>query len=181
LDDLKLERNAVMSQETTLFGEEHVRRYRETNGEEGHIWREGPTVLLLTTKGRKTGRRRTTPLIYVKHEDAYVIVASNGGAPQHTGWYKNLERDPDVEPDLQAVQWAEPNVAQTLESGRRRCLFSSSFLSRRATSHQPPATGDLPRPTVEGWKRRTRLSAVGDLAAWSVKRSRSLWRLLCGD
>jgi hypothetical protein len=81
LDDLKLERNAVMSQETTLFGEEHVRRYRETNGEEGHIWREGPTVLLLTTKGRKTGRRRTTPLIYVKDEDAYVIVASNGGAP----------------------------------------------------------------------------------------------------
>ena len=39
-----------------LYGREHVRRYRETDGEVGHIWKEGSTILLLTTKGRRTGR-----------------------------------------------------------------------------------------------------------------------------
>jgi proline iminopeptidase len=47
-----------------LFGDEHVQRYRETDGQEGHVWREGSTILLLTTKGRKTGLDRTVPLIY---------------------------------------------------------------------------------------------------------------------
>jgi deazaflavin-dependent oxidoreductase (nitroreductase family) len=86
-----------MSEETTLFGAEHVKRYRETNGEVGHIWREGSTVLLLTTKGRKSGEPRTTRLIYAKDGDPYVIVAWNGGDPQHPSWYTNLENEPDVE------------------------------------------------------------------------------------
>jgi deazaflavin-dependent oxidoreductase (nitroreductase family) len=83
---------------STLFGEEHVRRYRETGGEEGHIWRRGAKTLLLTTKGRRTGEPTTTPLIY-EHADggAYVVVASKGGAPQHPGWYRNLSKDPEVE------------------------------------------------------------------------------------
>jgi hypothetical protein len=49
---------------TQLFGEEHVRRYRETDGELGHIWKEGSTILLLTTTGRRSGEETTTPLIY---------------------------------------------------------------------------------------------------------------------
>src|SRR3979409_904519 len=61
-----------------LFGQEHVDRYRETDGEEGHDW-EGTTVLLLTTTGRNSGAKRTTPLIYQRHEDDYLVVASNGG------------------------------------------------------------------------------------------------------
>jgi deazaflavin-dependent oxidoreductase (nitroreductase family) len=80
-----------------LFGEEHVRRYRETGGKEGHVWREGSTVLLLTTSGRKTGNKTTTPLIYAADGDNYVIVASKGGAPEHPGWYRNLDKDPSVE------------------------------------------------------------------------------------
>src|SRR5947208_601050 len=80
-----------------LYGAEHVRRYRETGGEVGHIWKEGSTVLLLTTTGRKTGNATTTPLIYAQDGDRYVIVASKGGAPEHPGWYRNLERDPNVE------------------------------------------------------------------------------------
>ena len=82
---------------SVLFGEEHVRRYRETDGEEGHIWREGSTVLLLTTKGRKTGNETTTPLIYATDGDNPVIVASKGGAPEHPGWYLNLEKNPEAE------------------------------------------------------------------------------------
>ena len=61
---------------TQLFGEEHVRRYRETDGDVGHIWKEGSTILLLTTTGRATGRETTTPLIYNLDGDTPVIVAS---------------------------------------------------------------------------------------------------------
>ncbi len=91
-----------MSEAENLFGDEHVRRYRETGGEVGHIWREGSTVLLLTTTGRTSGKLRTIPLIYAKDGDRYVIVASKGGAPEHPGWYRNLEQNPDVELQVEA-------------------------------------------------------------------------------
>ncbi|SDH60031.1 nitroreductase family deazaflavin-dependent oxidoreductase [Nonomuraea jiangxiensis] len=78
-----------------LYGQEHVRRYQETDGAEGHDW-NNTTVLLLTTKGRKSGRPYTTPLIYQRHGDDYVVVASKGGDPSHPQWYENLRADPEV-------------------------------------------------------------------------------------
>lgn len=81
---------------SNLFGEEHVRRYQETDGEEGYIWREGSTTLLLTTTGRKSGNESTTPLIFGLDGDNPVIVASKGGAPEHPGWYRNLTKSPKV-------------------------------------------------------------------------------------
>jgi proline iminopeptidase len=104
-----------------LFGEEHVRRYRETGGEVGHIWREGSTILLLTTKGRKTGEQRTTPLIYAADGDRYVIVASKGGAPEHPGWYRNIEKDPNVE--LQVKDEVFAARAHTAEGEERERLW----------------------------------------------------------
>src|SRR3954469_5494565 len=81
---------------STLFGEEHVRRYRETDGEEGYAWREGSKILLLTTRGRNSGNETTTPLIFGLDGDNPVIVASKGGAPDHPGWYKNLSKRPEA-------------------------------------------------------------------------------------
>ena len=78
------------------FGAEHVRRYRETDGAEGHVWKEGSTILLLTTTGRKTGKESTTPLIYDLDGESPVIVASQGGAPDDPGWYRNLKKHPEV-------------------------------------------------------------------------------------
>lgn len=86
-----------MSSTEVLVGEEHVQRYRETNGEVGYLWLKGSKILLLTTRGRTTGEPRTTALIYEEDGDAYVIVASKGGAPEHPGWYRNLVKDPQVE------------------------------------------------------------------------------------
>ena len=80
----------------SLFGAEHVRRYRETDGEVGYIWNGAPT-LLLTTTGRRSGEQRTTPLIFGRDGESYVIVASKGGAPQHPAWYVNLTAEPEVE------------------------------------------------------------------------------------
>lgn len=84
-----------------LFGQEHVQRYRETDGEEGHDW-QGTTVLILTTRGRKSGEERPTPLIYQEHDGDYLIVASKGGAPEPPAWYLNLEADPEVEVQVKA-------------------------------------------------------------------------------
>ena len=65
-----------------LLGQEHVRRYRETNGEVGYIW-NGVATLLLTTTGRTTREARTTPLIFGRDEEDFLVVASMGGAPTH--------------------------------------------------------------------------------------------------
>ncbi|HEY2438539.1 MAG TPA: nitroreductase family deazaflavin-dependent oxidoreductase [Solirubrobacteraceae bacterium] len=78
-----------------LFGQEHVRTYRETGGEQGYNWR-GTTILLLSTTGRSSGEERTTPLIHRADGDGWVVVASKGGAPDHPHWYKNLVADPDA-------------------------------------------------------------------------------------
>ena len=80
----------------TLFGQEHVEAYRETSGEIGHEWRDGVYTLLLTTNGRRTGRPFTTPLIYGRDGDDFVIIASKGGDASHPDWYLNLEAEPEV-------------------------------------------------------------------------------------
>lgn len=87
-----------------LYGKEHVQRYQETDGAEGHDW-NNTTTLLLTTKGRKSGKSYTTPLIYQKHGDAYVVVASKGGDPDHPEWYKNLQANPEVEVQVKAEKF----------------------------------------------------------------------------
>jgi deazaflavin-dependent oxidoreductase (nitroreductase family) len=117
----------------TLFGEEHVRRYRETDGEVGHIWMQGSKILLLTTKGRISGEERTTPLIYEDDGAGYVIVASRGGAPQHPAWYRNLEEDPDVEVQVKGDRF--PARARTATGEERERLW-------RLAAQQWPAYDD---------------------------------------
>ena len=96
----------------TLFGDEHVRRYQETDGAEGYVWKNGTTILLLTTTGRKSGEKRTSALIYRDWEDAYLVVASKGGADAPPAWYLNLEDDPEVQVQIKGeVFTAKARVA----------------------------------------------------------------------
>ena len=102
-----------------LFGEEHVRRYRETDGEVGHLWKEDSTILLLTTTGRHPGQETTTPLIYTLDGDTPVIVASKGGAPDHPGWFKNLAKTPEVGVQIKGERFsARARVAEGEERER---------------------------------------------------------------
>jgi deazaflavin-dependent oxidoreductase (nitroreductase family) len=87
---------STIKNDRPLFGDEHVKRYRETGGEEGHDWR-GTQTLLLTTTGRKTGEKRTSPLIYQPYGKDYLVVASKGGAPAPPAWYLNLTEHPRVD------------------------------------------------------------------------------------
>jgi deazaflavin-dependent oxidoreductase (nitroreductase family) len=69
--------------------------YRLSGGKIGGI--PGTQVLLLTTTGRRSGKPRTTPLIYIPDGQALVVVASFGGSDVHPAWFLNLEANPDVE------------------------------------------------------------------------------------
>jgi deazaflavin-dependent oxidoreductase (nitroreductase family) len=98
-----------------LFGPEHVKRYIETDGEEGHDWRDGVPVLILTTTGRRSGEPRPTPLIYGRSGDDYLVVASHGGAPKPPAWFLNLSEDPDVQVQVKADRFGARARAVTPE------------------------------------------------------------------
>ena len=72
-----------------------VEQYERTGGREGGLL-EGKPVVILTTRGRKTGRLRKSALMRVEHDGRYAVVASMGGAPKHPVWYLNLVADPKV-------------------------------------------------------------------------------------
>jgi deazaflavin-dependent oxidoreductase (nitroreductase family) len=74
---------------------DQVALYESTGGKEGGTL-EGKPVVILTTRGRKSGALRKSPLMRVEHDGRYVVVASLGGAPQHPVWYLNLVADPRV-------------------------------------------------------------------------------------
>ena len=84
-------RAAALQRAATNF---HSFVFRKTNGRLGG-WTGGP-VLLLNTTGRKSGQRRTTPLLYLRDGEDLVIVASNGGTSTPPAWWLNLEADPEA-------------------------------------------------------------------------------------
>jgi deazaflavin-dependent oxidoreductase (nitroreductase family) len=88
-----------------LFGQDHVDRYVNTDGEVGHEWR-GTTTLILTTTGRRSGEERSTPLIYQRHGDDYLVVASKGGSPEPPAWYLNLQAHPEVRVQVKGDRFA---------------------------------------------------------------------------
>jgi F420H(2)-dependent quinone reductase len=73
----------------------HAGVYRATGGKLFGRVGKSP-ILLLNTVGRKTGRKRTSPLLYVMDGEDFVIIASKGGAPNHPAWYLNLKANPDA-------------------------------------------------------------------------------------
>ena len=79
-----------------LFSAAHAFSYRLTGGRMGRRIAGAP-VLLLTTTGRKSGKRRTAPLLYLEDGENIVVVASNGGNDQHPVWWLNLKQDSDAQ------------------------------------------------------------------------------------
>ena len=71
--------------------------YRASDGRLLGRFASGAPVCLLTTTGRRSGKQRTVPLLYLRDGEDYIVVASQGGAPQHPGWFVNLQAKPDGE------------------------------------------------------------------------------------
>lgn len=105
---------------SNLFGDEHVRKYEETGGKLGHDWND-TQVLILHTTGRKSGAERKNPLIYGRHGDDYLIVASKGGAPSHPDWYLNLMANPDT--TIQVWSDVIPVSARTATPDEKKRLW----------------------------------------------------------
>lgn len=97
----------------TLFSRLHVVLYRASGGRIAGRFRKTAPVLLLTTTGRKSGKKRTTPLLYVEESGRYIVVASVGGAPKHPAWYLNMCANP----------------AATIQIGSRRLAVNAKTAS----------------------------------------------------
>ena len=105
-----------MSAAIDLHGDPHVARYLETDGEDGFFWRNGTTILILFTKGRRSGQQRSHALIFREHGDAYLVVASNGGTDVPPAWFLNLQADPTVEVQVKGERFhATARVATPAE------------------------------------------------------------------
>jgi deazaflavin-dependent oxidoreductase (nitroreductase family) len=76
-----------------LFYKFHRWMYEASDGRVGAKSAQGP-ILLLSTVGRRSGEPRTTPLLYMRDGEDFVVVASNGGRPQPPAWYLNLQAEP---------------------------------------------------------------------------------------
>ena len=107
----------------TLLGDEHVRVYRETSGATGYLWNGVPT-LLITSTGRKSGEKRTIPIIFTQVGDKYVVIASKGGSATHPAWYLNIQDDPAVEVQIKGdIFKARTRTAQSPE---REALWAAA-------------------------------------------------------
>ena len=105
----------------SMIGAEHIRRYRETDGEVGSLW-NGVPALILTTKGRKTGEPRDSALIFGADGDRCVVIASKGGAPTHPLWFRNLQADPHVQVQVKGDRFDA--VARVAEGEERERLWN---------------------------------------------------------
>jgi deazaflavin-dependent oxidoreductase (nitroreductase family) len=77
------------------FNTKIIEEFRANAGKVGGAF-EGAPMVLLTTKGAKSGKPHTTPLVYLKDDDRIVVFASMGGAPKNPAWYHNVSVNADV-------------------------------------------------------------------------------------
>ena len=95
--------------------------FRKTGGRIGSRFLRGAPVLLLTTVGRKTGQKRTAPVLYLEDGDRVIVVASKGGLPSNPLWYLNLVANPEVE--IQMGKEVRPMRAATAAPEEKAALW----------------------------------------------------------
>lgn len=132
------------------FGAVNALAYRLSGGRLMNRFPSGAPVFLLTTTGRKSGRRRTVPLLYLADGDDLIIVGSQGGAPTHPAWYLNLRTSPDAEAEIGTRRFAVR--ARTVEGTERHALwprlvalYPPYAAYQRRTSRQIPIIRLTPR------------------------------------
>jgi deazaflavin-dependent oxidoreductase (nitroreductase family) len=111
-----------MATATDLHGAPHVARYLETDGEDGYHWRNGTTILILFTTGRKSGEERSHALIFQEYDGAYLVVASKGGADAPPAWFVNLSDDPRVEVQIKGDRF--PAIARVATPAEKPAMWA---------------------------------------------------------
>jgi deazaflavin-dependent oxidoreductase (nitroreductase family) len=126
-----------------------IAAFRLTHGRAMAAMR-GMPVLLLTTVGRKTGKRRTTPLMYLRDGERFVITASNNGKARHPAWFHNLQAGPQVEIEIPGQRLdVSASVATQMERDRLwpRLVSRAPFFDgyQKGTSRPIPMILLMPR------------------------------------
>src|ERR1043165_9142024 len=120
----------------------HIRRYIETDGKDGYQYNGMPT-LLLTTRGRKSGKLYRTALYYGQDGDRYLIIPSNGGSDEHPSWYLNLVATPEVEVQVGADKFSAR--ARTANLEEKPALWQiMTKLFPRYDAYQKKASREIP-------------------------------------
>jgi deazaflavin-dependent oxidoreductase (nitroreductase family) len=125
----------------------HIRRYVETDGKDGGLYQGMPT-LLLTTRGRKSGKLYRTALIYGEDNGRYLLIPSNGGSSEHPSWYLNLSENPAVEVQVGADKFsARARIANTDEKPALWQIMTKIF--PRYNTYQKQAGREIPVVILE--------------------------------
>jgi deazaflavin-dependent oxidoreductase (nitroreductase family) len=125
----------------------HINRYVESDGKDGHQYMGVPS-LLLTTRGRKSGKLYRTALYYGRDGDRYLLVPSNGGSDEHPSWYLNLIANPEVEVQVGAEKFsARARVATPEEKPALWQIMTSIFA--RYNTYQEKAGREIPVVILE--------------------------------
>jgi deazaflavin-dependent oxidoreductase (nitroreductase family) len=125
----------------------HIRRYVNSDGENGAVWYGKPT-LLLTTRGRRTGALRRTALIYGTDGDRIILVASNAGSDNHPNWYLNLRADPTVELQIKADKFTA--TARDATADERPSLWEMmAAILPQYNSYKKKAKREIPVVVLE--------------------------------
>lgn len=121
--------------------------YRASGGKLGGRM-QGAPVLLLTTTGKRSGKKRTTPLLYLEDGGALAIVASKGGAPAHPAWFHNLRANPEVE--VEVGRRRETRRARVASAEERERLWPRLVeLYGSYASYQEKTTREIPVVLLE--------------------------------
>jgi deazaflavin-dependent oxidoreductase (nitroreductase family) len=130
----------LMTAALRLFSHIHLLVYRHTGGAiAGRIY--GNPVLLLTTTGRKTGKKRTTPLAYLNDDDTMIIIGGSAGGVEHPAWWLNLQANPEAEVQVgrrtlrvratEATQQEQQRLWSRYPSMQARFAFMQRRMSRK--------------------------------------------------
>lgn len=109
-----------MTDDWNAFNRSVIEEFRQNGGDVGGPFAGAP-MILITHTGATSGRTYTTPLVYTRDGDGYVVIASKGGAPQDPQWFRNLVANPDVVVEVGTEQF--PARARVAEGEERDRLF----------------------------------------------------------
>ena len=130
------------------FNQDIIDQFRANGGaiKEGIF--KGAPLLLLTTTGAKSGNTYTTPLVYTRDGDRYVIIASKGGAPTHPAWYHNLVAHPDATVEVGPERFAARAIVTQGEE-RQRLFDAQATIMPNFAGYQQKTTRQLPVVVLE--------------------------------
>jgi deazaflavin-dependent oxidoreductase (nitroreductase family) len=132
------------------FNQRIIDEFRANGGKVGGRF-EGASMLLLTTTGAKSGRRRVSPLAYLPDGDRFIIIASKGGAPTNPDWFHNLVAHPDT--TIEVGTETIPVTAEVLTGEERDRLYAKQAALRPAfAEYQQKTARTIP---VIALRRRT--------------------------